>query len=471
MIRAPSAKLSRTLGFSLAAALVVGVVVRLVWPDDIHFLGDEAWTLRKVQHVHGGGDWPLLGMPTSRGPKNAPVSVWIFILLGNAFGGLGPASLTRIVGVAGIVARAVALVIPRWLVRDEDERRQWFWAIALSSLNPTLVFLERQIWPPSLFPILMTVLVIGFLKRDTRAGAIAWGACGALAGQIQGAGFFFAPALALFTKVFADRRQGASAGPRDARETGRTRWGAWLLGSGLGALPALPWLLYLVRERPHASGSPWWLRFRLEFYQYFFSDPTGLGGEFILGKDVWSAMKYPLVFGTPSYLVGVAHVGLAIVSALLGVATLRLAWAHVRAGTWRNVVRGGASDTALLLAATLGGMGVLMTLPSIPIHRQYMLATFPLQYVFVARVALARGTRHGEKLLAALLVGTAIVSFGFLSFLRTTGESEESGKTYATQLREGIGPEAAKKGGAPHLDERGPDHGAVDAGALDGGAP
>ena len=45
---------------------------------------------------------------------------------------------------------------------------------------------------------------------------------------------------------------------------------------------------------------------------------------------------------------------------------------------------------------------------------------------------------------AVLFGASLIVSAGFLSYVRTTGENEEMGKTYATQLREGITPEEAK---------------------------
>lgn len=413
------------------AALIVGAVLRLVWPDDIHYLGDEAWTFRHVQAARNGEPWETLGMPSSRGLKNAGMSVWTFIVLGILGGASTPAGLTRCVAVLALVAHVAMLAIPVWLVDDERDRRAWIWATVLAATNPILVFLERKIWAQSVLPIFMIGLFVGWLRRDRRGGAFAWGILGALVGQIHMAGFFLAPMLALWTALFSKAR--------------RTRWVAWFAGSAIGAAPAIPWLLYLARDRPPPSGSPWWLRFRLEFYQYFLSDPFSLSGEYVLGKDMVRALAWPRIGGHPTYLVLAAHVVLAACAIVLAKRALVALWEERR--NLGALVKGGTSDTTLLLAAVLAGMGVLMTLPSISIHRHYMLATFPLQYVLVARVALRRP--GGERWLAALFAGGAIVTMGLLAFVHDVGENAEMGKTYATQLRLGITPEQAKPEGHP----------------------
>ncbi len=412
----------------LVIAVVLGVVVRLAYPDDIHYLGDEAWTFRHVQEAKNGGDWAPLGMPSSRGVRNAGMSVWVFIVLGIVGQASTPPGLTRAVAVLALIARVVALAIPFWVLKDDaKEKRTWMWAIALTLTNPILVFLERKIWAQSVLPIFMVLLLLGWFRRDTKVGAFGWGLLGAVIGQIHMAGFFFAPALAFFTWL-----TGKGARP--------TSWFAWIVGSAVGAAPAISWLLYLARDRPASAPSPWWLRFRLDFYKYFISDPSGLCGEYILGRDVLTAMKYPVVAGCPTYLVGLAHVALAVASIALikrGLDAIR-----ERRRDWRSLLRGDGDDTGVLLAATLVGMGALMTLPSLSIHRHYMLATFPLQYVLVARFALRKP--GGEKWLAVLFAGGLVVTAGFLSYVHATGENAEMGKTYATQVRLGIAAEDAK---------------------------
>jgi len=411
----------------VVAAFVIGAVLRLMWPEDIHFLGDESWTF---EHVKAGA-WEPLGMPSSRGLKNAGMSLWVFIVLGKLGGVSTPAGLTRCVAVLALVGHALLLVIPLRLVDDEKDRRTWLWAIILAVTNPILLFLERKIWAQSVLPVFMTGIILGWMRRDTRGGAFAWGALGAVIGQIHMAGFFFIPALFAWTKLFSKEK--------------RTSWIAWFAGSLVGALPAISWLLYLAHDRPPTTSSPWWLRFRLEFYQYFLSDPLSLSGEYVLGNDIWRAMRWPVIGGHSTWIVLLAHGVLSVTAAILAWRTLVALWECRR--DWRTLLRGGTNDTTLLLAAVLAGMGVLMTLPSISIHRHYMLATFPLQYVLTARIVLRR--EDGERWLKILFAGGAIVSFGLLTYVHDVGENAEMGKTYATQLRLGITPEQAKPEGHP----------------------
>lgn len=412
-------------------ALAIGAALRLIWPLDIHYLGDEDWTFRHVQATLRDGSWDALGMPSSRGLKNPGLSVWVFVILGKVVGASTPAELTRGVALMGVLANALLLVIPLRLVEPEQERRTWLWAIVLASTNPMLVFLERKIWAQSMLPIFMVITLIAWFQRGRRHWTFTWGLTGALLGQIHMAGFFFTAALALWTRLFARERTPS--------------WPVWSAGTAAGLLPAVPWVRYVVSERPGASTVAWWQRFRFAFHQYFLSDPFGLSGEYVLGKDIVRAMRWPVVFGHPTWLVLVAHVLLALVAGLIAYRVVRLVWERRR--SLGALARGDASDTSLLLAAVLVGMGLLMTLPSISMHRHYMLATFPLEYVLVARIALS--AKHGESLLRALFFGCTVVSFGILTFVHDIGENGEMGKTYAVQLRLGISAEQAKPPGHP----------------------
>lgn len=415
------------------AALVVGAALRLALPSVFSYLDDEAWTFERVMRAKAGGAWEPLGMPSSRGVKNAGMSVWVFVALGAIGGVATPEGLTRAVAVLAIVAHALLLGIPLLLLDREEERRPWVWAFMLAATNPILVFLERKIWAQSVLPIFDVALFVAWMRRERALGSFAWGLVGAVAGQIHMAGFFFAPALAGWT-FFFDRKK-------------RARWIPWLAGSAVGALPAVPWLLYLARERPPPNPSPWWLRFRLEFYQYFASDPTGLSSTYIVGDDLFAAMRWPLAFGHPTYLVGLAHAALAVASAAIGLRFLQDAW--IRRRDLRALLLGDRSDTGLLLGATLIAMGAMMTLPSISIHRHYMMAIFPLPYVWAARAALRRP--GGEKWLYTLFGGSLVVSAGLLAFLSDAGGAREFGKSWAAQVRDGTSPAEAKafRAGAP----------------------
>jgi hypothetical protein len=412
-----------------------GTVLRLVCPSTFVYLGDEKWTFEHVQDARHGGAWPALGMASSRGVRNAPMSVWVFVVLAAAGRVATPEGLTRAVALLALVAHVGMLAIPARLVEDgtpergqspEQERAAWTWAFALTMTNPILVFLERKIWAQSVLPIFDVVLLSTFFLRRTRAGSFVWGLVGAVVGQIHMAGFFFAAPLPVFAKLL-----------------GRTpvRWRAWLAGSALGLVPAIPWLLYLVRDRPPPNPSPWWLRFRLEFYEYFFSDPTATCIGYVIGEDTLAALRYPLVAGRPTFLVGAALAMLAIASLAIAARVLRHAWQARH--DWRDLLFGDRSDTGILLASTLVGMGALMTLPSISIHRHYMMAVFPLPYVWTARAALRKP--GGEKWLSAIFAGGLVVTAGVLSFAVANDGAQEFGKSWGAQVRDGTSTEEAAR--------------------------
>ena len=88
------------------------------------------------------------------------------------------------------------------------------------------------------------------------------------------------------------------------------------------------------------------------------------------------------------------------------------------------------------------GMGAMMTLPSISIHRHYMFALFPLPYVWVARGALRKP--GGEKWLAVLFGGCLVVSAGLLSFVRDNDGARDFGKSLEAQVRDGTRPDSAE---------------------------
>jgi hypothetical protein len=407
----------------------IGVLLRLALPDQVQYLGDEAWTFRHVQDVRNGGAWESIGMPSSRGVRNPGMSVWAFVIVGMLGQVTSPAGLTRGVAVAAILGHALMLAIPlHVLPRDSRDRKVWIWAFILCATNPILVFLERKIWAQSLLPIIQVGMLIAWMRRETRVGAFFWGLLGAIAGQIHMAGFFFVPSLALFSW----------AGERISMAQ-KARWRAWGVGTVLGAVPAVPWALYLIHERPAAAPSSWWLRFRLEFYQYFFSDPSGLSSEYFMGADFIPLMRYPLIAGHATWLVLIAHVALGIATFAIAVSALVHAWS-TRAN-WKAWLHGGPSDTGILVSATLVGMGALMTLPSMSIHRHYMLALFPVPYLWTARAALQ--SVRGERWLRWLFVGGFVVCAGMLSFLSVNGGGPGFGKSLATQLRDGTPPEAA----------------------------
>ncbi len=375
----------------------IGAALRLGWPADMEFKGDERYVFDRT--LTG---WPTLGMPSSVGVRNPGMSVGVFVLLGRAFHVTTPVGL----GMAVMALNTAALVLLLGFamrVVDAADRERWLWALALVSVSPLAVLLERKIWAPSVFPALALAFWAGWWRRDRRAGAFVWGLVGTLLGQIQMGGFFFTAGVAAWEAATSRRR-----------DRPRPRWGAWIAGSLLGVLPMLPWIAYFL-HRP-SSGSTWDWRELVtpRFWIYGLTDALGLGLHYNLGVDSFiDFLRCPRIAGTPTYLVALAHGIVAVVG--VGLVT------HGILGAWRNRrSTQAASETSRALCATFIGYGGLLTLSGLVIYRHYLLVTYPLEWVLVAGLALGV-ERHGRRLLAVLWASELLVTIALLLYLHAHG--------------------------------------------------
>src|SRR5581483_1063021 len=306
-----------TLSLGLAAALLAGVLLRLVWVMDIEYKADEVWTFLHTQDGDGMSDFSWLGMGSSAGPRNPGMSLWIFQILAKLGGIHEPTGLARAVQILSIAA-IMLLVCFAWRCVPSEEREPWLWSAAFLSVNPLAVLFHRKIWPPSVVPIFVSMMLIAWWKREQFWWALAWGLLGACLGQIHMAGFFFAAAFAGWGFLF-DREQVA--------------WRGWLGGSCLGALPLLPWLRYLVTDlgsRP-TSAFQWWHPLEGRFWMRWLTEPMGVGLQYSLDKDFGNFLSAPVVAGRPTYLVGIVQ-GLAV-----GIGLCILVRAGVRQWRWGRV--------------------------------------------------------------------------------------------------------------------------------------
>jgi hypothetical protein len=391
----------------LALALALGVVLRLVWVKDIEFKSDEAWTFRQVQKVAQGGPWPQFGMPSSAGPVNPGLSVWVFVFLGKVAGCANPTILARGVQVLSIAA-ILGLIVFAFVFVRAREREPWLWAAALVSVNPTAVLLHRKIWPPSLLPLFTLVMLAGWFRRERRWGAFLWGLVGACLGQIHMAGFFFAAAFALWALLF-DRK--------------RVAWLGWLLGSLLGALPMLPWLAHLLSD-PHSGGpsSVYWVHlFEFKFWVRWVMQSLGFGLEYALFDDYDTFLAYPLIHGRPTYLVWLAEQTVLLLGAVLLLRAVYRIWRERKRLT--ALVSGKNSPTAFTLSASFWGFGLLLTATSLYMQRHYLAVAFPLGLVWLARLALPATYRRpgwvmlGRGILLTLCLCQALLTASFLDYI------------------------------------------------------
>ncbi len=436
--------------FALAAAVGLGLVLRLVWVRDMEYKWDEAWTFEQTQEV--GQPFPWLGMPSSLKVANPGMSLWVFLLLGKLCAVHEPTDLARVVQVLSVVAILVLIFFAlRWVAREE--REPWLWAAAFLAVNPLAVLFHRKIWPPSVLPIFVSFMLVSWWQRDRRWGAFAWGLLGMCLGQIHMGGFFLAAGFVLWALLF-DRKHVA--------------WRSWLAGSCLGAVFMLPWLATAAaswgqRPIPHYH---WYHVLIGRFWARWVTEPFGFGLDYALENDFADFLHFPHVGGRPTYLVGLLH-GLILVTGLCILARRAVSLARsasegsstvspARSASeairrWRFglvhhmlhpafLIR--QSPTALTQNAALWGFGIILSLSCLPIYRHYMVIAYPLEFLWLARLALPQGERDkakgerqtthspftlffspsrkvGRALLLTLCVAQALLSAGFLSYIHS----------------------------------------------------
>jgi hypothetical protein len=408
----------------IVLALFAGAALRLIWPEDIEYKADEAWTF---QHSRDA-ELPWLGMASSVDIPNPGMSLWVFVLLQRISGADDPPTLARAVQLTNVAA-LILLACFAFRCVPRGEREPWLWAAALVAVNPLAVLFHRKIWPPCVLPLLTLIMLYGWWYRQRRFPAFVWGLVGVCLGQIHMAGFFFAGGFVLWALLF----------DRPYRE--RVAWGSWLFGSMLGALPMIPWLGHLLTHPGARPVEPhrWVHACEMKFWIRWFTESFGFGIDYTFGPYFREFQRYPLLAGRPTYLVGLLH-GLLVALALVLLARAVVFLWRERA-RWREHWIGRDSASAFTQNAALWGFGLLLTLSSFSIHRHYMIVLFPLEFLWVARLALAtsgrqpRSPRLGRALLLSLCLAQFLLSAAMLGYIhaRQNFADTEYGIPYGAQ--------------------------------------
>ncbi len=398
----------------LAFALLAGAVLRLLWLDDMEYKSDEHYMFVRLARVGFDEAWPWLGVSSGVHIRNPGLSVWIFVALGKLFGVTTPLGLGRIV--AALNVAALCLIVPfAWRFVEHASRKLWYWAAALAAVNPLAVMHHRKIWAQSVLPIFSLLFLAAWWKRGTARGAFFWGLIGALLGQIHMSGFFIALGFVVWG-LLLDRP--------------RIRWKPWFAGSVLGSLTLLPWLQH-VASAPTGHAVTYGLGeiVQLKFWVFWITDALGLHLGKVLGvlngngtlEQLRDFLRYPLMGENPTWLTGLAHLGLVLAGAVVFcAAATKSKNALLSLSNFPKFFR--VNETRFALAAALLGYGLLITLPGVMIYRFYLLITFPLEFVWLA--AVAHKSRHGEKALAAVFVLQLFTSAAFLGYVHGHGGSE-----------------------------------------------
>ncbi len=397
---------------ALAAVLAVAAALRIIFPEAIEYKPDESGYFEDSRRYLASHSWPWVGPLTSTAMPSPGMGVGVFTVLTWVSGALTPPELARaaqLVNVAAVFSfAAFALAcIPR------DRREPWLWACALWGLNPIAVILERKIWPVSVLPIFTVALIATWWYRRRFPASVAWGACGALMAQVHIGAVLLVLSLATWT---------AASDWRSAN------WPGWLLGSAIGSLTAIPWLIERVQaiatgqtaDLPHRVPNP-------SLYLRWITQPFGLGAEYTLGrKHMLDFLRGPIFMDHPTYLIALLHATIVALMIVAAARTLPRMLAD-RNNPANPALVSDREAKVLIGVAMIGYLGSLTLANSFGVgnHRHYLIVVAPLMALWAARFVL-RGDVTSDKrvaryLLAGFCVAEATVAFALLSYISSTG--------------------------------------------------
>jgi hypothetical protein len=460
---------------TLLASLIFGLVVRLIWVEDMEWKADEIYSVEHAQRVLQGGAWPATGMGSSVGLPNPGFSLWAFVpLVAVGRSPLGVCRLIMLLNTAAMLGFAAWSVSGANAAGRPDSIRErgaqvetWLWGVGLMAVNPYVVRISRKIWPPSLLAPLTLLLWVGYSKRSTRLGAFGWGLAGAVIGQVHLSGIFLAGGIFLATLV--DRLHRRDAAP--------TCWVSWLFGSACGAAGLVSWFGAL-RENPGPAPILGW---SLESFYLRFVDFCTYWTELALGQtagssytvEFYSFLDRPVLAGVSSHLFAriyealgwIGGFGIITWALTLVVSRLPAAWIRSLRGRlrrarhrliervsdeWKDVTRRAwlvghrllaprrieamiVDDESRFAVRATGLAGAtLLILTCRIIHLHYVYVFSPFVFVWLATVFARR-----RRMLAILLALQAVLTLGILIDLHVRGGAPagDYGKSYSSQHR------------------------------------
>ncbi len=380
-------------------AVLVGAVLRLVWPGDMEYKADELFLFT---HATGAHPFPWVGQSSGVGTPNPGMGIWVYSLIAQGLRLQSPVALVRAVMVLNVGA-LVGLAAFALRVVPVRQREPWTWATAWVAVNPLAILFSRKLWIQSALPPFVVATFLAWWRRGHRAGAFAWGLLGAWLGQIHMSGFFAAGGLAAWT-AWHDRQS--------------VRWRWWLAGSALGAATLVPWLVSVLGHQGTPMRS---LVNSLEprIWALWITYPLSADLFDSFGTDSSDLLAWPEVGGTSLYLAGLTcGVILAVGAVICAQAVALTVWPRRRQPA--RPLDGAASSTGLLVRGSFWGYGLLITASGVLVYRHYMIVTFALPFVAMAAAALLAPGR-GRRLLLVLVVAQAGLSVSYLTYIHVHG--------------------------------------------------
>ena len=395
---------------------------RLLWVDDMEWKDDERLMFQLSHKVVDEEKLPAVGMMSGGGIVNPGLSVVVFSAI--ALFTDSPIAMTRAVQLINILAILLFLLFI-YIKVPEEEKRIWYFGIALAAISPLAVLFSRKIWAQDLLPFFCFFVILGNAYRQKKWGAFLWGFAGALIGQIHMSGFFLAAGIVIYT-LFHDRFNRM-----------RFQWLFFIAGSMAGSISLFPWLTQIAQSN---SSSTLILKNILDvrFYWYWILDSHGINIIYSLGDNFWEFIEGPVILGRSFYLIAILHLLLITVSLM----TIRWFILYIKGlisrVKSREFVKYHFENISMLrfyLYGILIGLGVLLTCSGTEIYMHYLICAFPFSYLFLIRIH-----HHRKKFLHAIILAQLLITFSFLLYIHQNNGALRGDykRTYHSQMEYNI---------------------------------
>lgn len=403
--------------------IVFGIILRLIWVNDMEWKGDEQWMYNTAIHNAATGHWDGIGMVSGGGIVNPGLSSAIFTAMAYmVHTPIGMATFVQWINVLSLLGFLLFII----LKVETTQRETWLWGLSLAAISPLAVLFSRKIWAQDVLPAFSFMIVLFHANRKKGWGAFLWGFFGALVGQVHMSGFFYVAGLAIFTIIY------------DYRNKQPFKWAYWIAGSALGSIGLIPWLIFTFTQHQPAKLSLEHL-YQMNFYIYWLLDSHGLNTMYSLRKDFWDFVKEPFIAGYPTYLIGALN----ILLASSGIYTLKRLWGYIK--EMRDMIKQKQLFTTLThnlssvnfyLLSILLGLGIMMNFSGIMVCQHYLIVAFPFSYIFMAKIF-----RNKRKLFTYILCAQFILTASFMLYIHTHKGAKDGdyGVTYRAQMEAGKG--------------------------------
>lgn len=394
-------------------SIILGSVLRLIFPYDIEFKVDQKLMLDWVNEFWDEGKFRPIGMMSGGNVYNFGLGVWLFYILGWISN--TPVGLTMVVAVLNVASLFFLYYVISKKI-DGTQQSVWFYSLSLLSVSILPIILSRDIWIQSILPPFSFVIWFLFWSDLSKfRHAFFLGFLLVLIGQIHLSGIFLCFVFSIFL-FYSHYRKWRFLNLK-----------AYLSGGIIAAIPMIPLFLHILNTQGTSPSANFENMKDLRFLWFHIFDGLGLDVFYTLEKDTMLFFKYPAIGGLNTYLSGFLYVLLACISLSGFYYTLKFGLKN----SWNFIVKNFSTHKTTQLIFLSLGLYVLLYVLRVRIFSHYFIITYP----FIQLMAVYLVFRK-KILILSLIFVNLLLSILFMCFIHTTGGTENSyyGITYKKMM-------------------------------------